>query len=154
MRIKEVGNRLQLTRYGGRIDGKSLDVKIGSVGTHCLPTVVDRELPPNSNEGIPLSLWKKLTIEEQEELTAKLNEIQHQIQRGGHMTAVSYLKKSAANIESVTPELAAELWEEMAALQKALKKAGYPKPHHADKTPQKAAGNVPDTLTAQLPLGD
>lgn len=154
MRFKEDGKRLKFLRYAGVIEGKTVESKIGSVGVYCKPIVVEQELPPDSNEGIPSSLWRKLTIEEQEKLMGELQKREQGMNAASWRLAARSLEDLTQKMDAVTPELADLMWERMAALQKALKKAGHPKPHHAEKVPQSASSTAADTKTAQLPLED
>lgn len=154
MRIREIGKTLHLIRYAGydKEGKKPVEAKIGSVGWNCSPIVLEHDEPTDPDQGIPKSLWRKLTIEEQEKL---IEDLTHRRLKWKQMTfsiCADEIKNCVREIDAITPELAAKMWESMAELQKALKKAGHPKPHLADKTPQKAASGPQDTKTIPMAL--
>ena len=147
MRIRELGATLHLMRYAGYDSDKKKGVesKIGAVGKYCLPVVLDKDLPVGSNEGIPASLWRKLTIEEQEKLMAHLQEIQVGMTQTRARLTVDGVNTITALAADLSPESAQSLWEATEALQRALKKAGHAKPAKKAKPAQNA-----DIHTASL----
>jgi hypothetical protein len=154
MRIRAIGKTLHLFRYAGynKENKIPMEAKIGSVGMFCLPIVLDNDSPININDGVPISLWRKLTIEEQEKLLEDLKVRQVQKKRIDFEVAIDNMKNCLGSVDVVTPELALSLWEQMGALQRALKKAGHPKPQATEKTAQKGSKGSQDTLTIPIPL--
>lgn len=154
MRIREIGKTLHLIRYAGYDNEgkKAVEAKIGAIGKYCLPIVLDHDVPTDSNDGVSKSLWRKLTIEEQEKLLVELTSRQVELAKARFRLTAGYLEQCTAEIDAVTPELAARLWDVMGEFQKALKKAGHPKPHNAAKTGEKAPSGSQDTQTIPMAL--
>lgn len=95
MRIKSSGQVHTLYRYGGQVDGKTIEVKIGVIATGTLP------------DAIPVVLRDNLTQNEWRELVEHLEREQLETSRARLSALVSELDISAGLICPKTMDAAA-----------------------------------------------
>ncbi len=95
MRIKSSGQVHTLYRYGGQVDGKTIEVKIGIVATGTLP------------DAIPMVLRDNMTQNEWRELVEHLEREQLEKSRGRLSALVSELDIAAGLICPQTMDAAA-----------------------------------------------
>ena len=101
-------------------------------------TTVGR-IPANTRpDGVPHELRAQLTDEESNQLDdylkARADGERLESQKTSLNTVTFFLSQAAAALEAgIEPKDPAAVWDALAAFQKALKKAGHPKPSRADK---------------------
>lgn len=139
MQFKEVGKVIQIHRYAGydKVKKRAVVSMIGSLSRFSF----------NPSDG----LMEKLTDKEKEELQSY---IETERQSDSKNKRQSYINSAATLIKwtsdslrsddtTVTSQQADEIWENLAVLQKELKKRGFKKP---DSQPDK----VPDSRQKKL----
>lgn len=136
MQIREQGKKIQFIRSTYRPElKKSTSQLVATCGRYAreLPPEEAAKLKPEELEQVKAYFEKKAADEIAWRTRYSVESLPETLQR-----AVAYL----ADGGELKPEKAAEIWAGMAALQKALKKAGHPRPAKPKGPPKPMPGQA------------